>query len=65
MAAPQWQKPKWKGQGLLSRLDVTFRAQPHATFKLLFNGIDDGSAQTVSLVLRLPLPCAVLQRMIA
>jgi hypothetical protein len=28
---------------------VAFRAQPHATFKLLFNGLYYGSAQAVTL----------------
>jgi hypothetical protein len=39
------------GRGKLFLLgpEVTFRAQPHATFKLLFNGIYYGSAQTISL----------------
>jgi hypothetical protein len=29
--------------------EVTFRGEPHATFKLLFNGIFYGSAQPASL----------------
>ncbi len=38
-----------KGKLFLLGPDVTFRAQPHATFKLLFNGLYYGSAEAVSL----------------
>jgi hypothetical protein len=39
------------GQGKVVAIgpEVTFRAQPHGTFKLLFNGFFYGSAQTTSL----------------
>ena len=29
--------------------EITFRAQPHGTFKFLFNGIYYGGAETMSL----------------
>jgi hypothetical protein len=38
-----------RGKVLLLGPEVTFRGQPHATFKLLFNGVYYGSAQSVSL----------------
>ncbi|MCX6552968.1 MAG: M14 family metallopeptidase [Acidobacteria bacterium] len=38
-----------KGKVFLLAPEVTFRAQPHATFKFLFNGIYYGSAKTVTL----------------
>jgi hypothetical protein len=38
-----------KGKLILLAPEVTFRAQPHATFKLLFNGIYYGSAKPVNL----------------
>ncbi len=38
-----------KGKVILLGTEVAFRAQPHATFKLLFNGLLYGGAQTVSL----------------
>jgi hypothetical protein len=37
------------GKVFLMGPDVAFRAQPHATFKLLFNGLYYGAATTVSL----------------
>jgi len=39
------------GEGKLFLIgpDVTFRAQPHATFKLLFNVLYYGAAQPASL----------------
>lgn len=36
-----------KGKLLMFGPEITFRAQPHATFKFLFNGIYYGSAETV------------------
>ena len=38
--------PVGKGRLLLFGPEITFRAQPHGTFKLLFNGIYYGSAQS-------------------
>jgi hypothetical protein len=38
-----------KGKVFLLGPEITFRAQPHATFKFLFNGIYYGGATTVSL----------------
>ncbi len=38
-----------KGKVFLLGPEVTFRAQPHGTFKLLFNGVYYGSAQAVNL----------------
>jgi hypothetical protein len=38
-----------KGKVFLLAPEVTFRAQPHATFKFLFNGIYYGSAKAVTL----------------
>ncbi len=38
-----------KGKVFLLAPEITFRAQPHAAFKFLFNGIYYGPAQTVSL----------------
>ncbi|MEI6667748.1 MAG: M14 family zinc carboxypeptidase [Acidobacteriota bacterium] len=38
-----------KGKLILLAPEVTFRGQPHATFKFLFNGIYYGSAKPVSL----------------
>jgi hypothetical protein len=38
-----------QGKVILLGPEVAFRAQPHATFKLLFNGLYYGSAQGVSL----------------
>jgi hypothetical protein len=38
-----------KGRLFLFGSEITFRAQPHATFKFLFNGIYYGGAQPVSL----------------
>ena len=38
-----------KGRLLLFGPLVAFRAHPHATFKLLFNGLYLGSAQPVTL----------------
>jgi hypothetical protein len=38
-----------KGKVFILTPEVTFRAQPHATFKFLFNGIYYGSAKTVAL----------------
>jgi Zinc carboxypeptidase len=38
-----------RGKVFLLGPEVTFRGQPHATFKLLFNGVYYGSAQSVSL----------------
>src|SRR5215467_3022145 len=37
------------GRVFLLGPDVTFRGQPHATFKLLFNGVYYGAAKTVTL----------------
>jgi hypothetical protein len=37
-----------EGRVILLGPEVAFRAQPHATFKLLFNGLYYGSAQPVS-----------------
>jgi hypothetical protein len=36
-----------EGRVILLGPEVAFRAQPHATFKLLFNGLYYGSAQQV------------------
>jgi hypothetical protein len=41
--------PLGKGKVLLFGPEITFRAQPHGTFKLLFNGIYYGSAAPVNL----------------
>ena len=41
--------PVGKGRLLLFGPEITFRAQPHGTFKFLFNGIYYGSAEAVSL----------------
>ena len=41
--------PLGKGKVLLFGPEITFRGQPHASFKLLFNGIYYGSATPVSL----------------
>ena len=38
-----------EGKVFLFGPEITFRAQPHATFKFLFNGLYTGSAQDVSL----------------
>jgi hypothetical protein len=38
-----------KGKLVMFTPEITFRAQPHATFKLLFNGIYYGSAKPVTL----------------
>jgi hypothetical protein len=38
-----------KGKVFIFTPEITFRAQPHATFKFLFNGIYYGSAKTVTL----------------
>jgi hypothetical protein len=38
-----------KGKVLIFTPEITFRAQPHATFKFLFNGIYYGSAKAVQL----------------
>jgi hypothetical protein len=38
-----------KGKVFLFTPEITFRAQPHATFKFLFNGIYYGTATTVNL----------------
>jgi hypothetical protein len=38
-----------KGQVLLFGPEITFRAQPHGTFKLLFNGIYSANAEPVKL----------------
>jgi hypothetical protein len=38
-----------KGKVFLLTPEITFRAQPHSTFKFLFNGIYYGSALAVSL----------------
>jgi hypothetical protein len=38
-----------KGKVLLYGPEVTFRGQPHATFKLLFNGVLTGAATTTTL----------------
>jgi hypothetical protein len=37
------------GKVLVMGPEVTFRAQPHATFKMLFNGVYYGSGTTVAL----------------
>jgi len=37
-----------KGKVFLIGPEITFRAQPHGTFKLLFNGIFYGTAQAVA-----------------
>jgi len=37
------------GRVLLFGPEITFRAQPHGTFKFLFNGIHYATAQAVSL----------------
>jgi len=39
-----------KGKVFIFTPEITFRAQPHATFKFLFNGIYYGSAKAVTLV---------------
>jgi hypothetical protein len=36
-----------KGKVFLIGPEITFRAQPHGTFKLLFNGVFYGTAQVV------------------
>ncbi|MEP6911967.1 MAG: M14 metallopeptidase family protein [bacterium] len=41
--------PVGKGRLLLFGPEITFRAQPHGTFKFLFNGIYYGGAERVSL----------------
>jgi hypothetical protein len=41
--------PVGKGRLILFGPEITFRAQPHGTFKFLFNGIYYPSAETVSL----------------
>lgn len=41
--------PVGKGRLLLFGPEITFRAQPHGTFKFLFNGIYYGGAENVSL----------------
>jgi len=41
--------PLGKGKVLLFGPEITFRAQPHGTFKFLFNGIYYGAASPVSL----------------
>ncbi len=41
--------PVGKGRLLLFGPEITFRAQPHGTFKFLFNGIYYGGAELVSL----------------
>jgi len=38
-----------KGKVFILTPEITFRAQPHATFKFLFNGIYYGSAKAVTL----------------
>ena len=38
-----------KGKVFIFTPEITFRAQPHATYKFLFNGIYYGSARTVAL----------------
>jgi hypothetical protein len=38
-----------KGKLFLFGPEITFRAQPHGTFKFLFNGIYYGGAQSVRL----------------
>ncbi len=38
-----------KGRIFLIGPEVAFRAQPHGTFKILFNGLYYGSAQPVTL----------------
>ena len=40
--------PVGKGRLLLFGPEITFRAQPHGTFKFLFNGIYYGSAESVN-----------------
>ncbi|MBE3134395.1 MAG: peptidase, partial [Acidobacteria bacterium] len=41
--------PVGKGKVFLFGPEITFRAQPHGTFKFLFNGLYYGSATTVTL----------------
>ena len=41
--------PLGKGKVFLFGPEITFRAQPHGTFKFMFNGIYYGSAETVKL----------------
>ncbi|MEK6283263.1 MAG: M14 metallopeptidase family protein [Acidobacteriota bacterium] len=41
--------PVGKGRLLLFGPEITFRAQPHGTFKFLFNGIYYGGAESISL----------------
>jgi hypothetical protein len=41
--------PVGKGKLFLFGPEITFRAQPHGTFKFLFNGVYYGAAQTVNL----------------
>jgi Zinc carboxypeptidase len=43
------ESPLGKGKIVLYGPEVTFRGQPHATFKFLFNGILDGPATSASL----------------
>ena len=38
-----------KGSIFLYGPEITFRAQPHGTFKLLFNGIQYGGAEAIRL----------------
>ena len=38
-----------KGKVFIFTPEITFRAQPHATYKFLFNGMYDGSAKAVTL----------------
>jgi len=38
-----------KGRVLLFGPEITFRGQPHATFKFLFNGVQYGAATPVEL----------------
>jgi hypothetical protein len=43
------ESPVGKGKVVLYGPEVTFRGQPHATFKFLFNGILDGPATPITL----------------
>ena len=44
---PASRRPLGKGKVFLLGPEITFRAQPHGTFKFLFNGIFYGTAQAV------------------
>ena len=47
IAVMEW--PVGRGKLLMYGPEVTFRSQPHGTFKLVFNGIHYGAAEAVTL----------------